>query len=513
MCQYAKDACREGPLRLPTGVEAIENVTTSSMAPYASHIESVLGLNCRRSEIILDRVLSWVGMLHDFEYIHMSISQTCDALRLVLIKELHNHGGVAPRTGSGRDGVDANEVLAICGPLVRASVCGTTFEYSHVAVHGFLSKHVSDYRPEVERFRLDDASISGARKELATLCLETLADPSLAWMPSRQIQDSDNLRRRDQDRPFYGFSAAHWFDLCDDLDEDRDDWGHALIADFVSPVLETGNAAFASWFIEHRRRRFASWPSFAAPEWGQHELLCTHLYEQLAAELSVSCITALHAAAGLALGETCAIICAKELGRTANDRSPTVGSPLYCALLGPASLAPGMDMPRWQRFMYFEKVQGFDPGATIQVAKDLLAVWNQPTLHAPDVELGRYSLLADLFATCSWMHNDELFISIVSMDHGPLLDYGFIESLRNRTFMIRPRSMPMRPVPGIVWGVVADFLASVYPFLTSWANKRLQSRSIGREEPQMLNDMKEIILRNAYQDNLPCVEELQRMRG
>lgn len=463
--------------------------------PYDKHLRRVVQSEDPRSVFILRRMLHWVHLQSEASYINMSLNQACEALHLLMSKQ-----HICPAKTAA---VSSAEVLDICAPLIRFGPDGQSFEYGHLSVEGYLVKHVSTGEPDMAQFARSDASVDELTRELAVLCLETLQDAATAWRPTNIADDMNRIRQRDETHPFYGFAAAHWHNVCDD-----EDWGDELVKEYLSPILETGSAPFAAWVVEHRRRRFTSPMSFCAPEWGTTTLPC-ELYDQFALELRSSIVTSMHAAAALGLANICSNISHREPTVTANQRSQLFGSPLYCALAAQAALGAGLNEPSWRRYASFDKRGAFFLGSTIQCMTNLYAIWNRSELHGPGLGGDTYSLAADLLAAASWMHDADFFIHIMRRSDGPPLDEGFVESVRRRGFMIRPHSLPARPVTGLIWGEVEEFLNEAYMYLVQTVREKLESgRNGGELDMELLTELHGALLNNILEDNLVCAREL-----
>lgn len=468
----------------------------SGMMPYEDNLQYVVSRQDQRSQFILERVMHWAQL---DRRVTMTLDHACDALNKLLPR--HDLATASQ--------VDADEVMNICGPLVRLGVDKRTFELAHESVARYVATGITPEKPELAPFRANSDKLEKVREELGRLCFETLRQPSLVWVPSTLSKDQERIKLRDKHCPLYGFAASHWHNIC------QSDWGDDIMDEFLSPVLETGTAAFASWVIEHRRRRFVkSGPPFAAPEWGHPSLPAT-LYNQFAAELAGSSITALHIGAAMSKPNLCNSIKKYDAESTANKASDLMGSALHCALMGRAALGVGLDEPAWRRYFHYDRgneyydvgTDQWSLGTTISCLSDrFMAMWNKSELHAPAEQRLNFSMASELLAACSWIQDGHLFINIMekSMGMGPPIDRGFVEAMRSRWFLMRPHSLLERPVPGIVFEGVRDFLNEVHYYLMRKVRGKLDAGDLQDEEKGLLEELQAALVNNMIEDSLEC---------
>lgn len=474
------------------------NNFNSGMVPYEANLQYIVNQQDKRTQFIVERMIHWAQI---DRRVNMTIDQACEALNKLLFR----HGLAA----SGSQ-VTADEVLGSCGPLIRLGVDKRTFELAHESVARYVATRIPPDKPELAPFRTDRDKLEQMREELARVCFETLREPSLVWMPSTLSQDQERIKRRDEQSPLYGLAASHWHNIC------HSDWGDDVTDEFMSPVFQTGTAAFANWVLEHRRRRFIhSLPPFAAPVWGEHPSIPATLYNQLAAELAGSSITALHIAAAFSKPNLCNSIRKQDAASSANTASELMGSALHCALVGRAALAFGLDEPPWRRYGHYDRGnEYYDVGTdrwslatTISCLSDrCMAIWHKSGLHAPAGQRDTFSIAADLLAACFWMQDGDLFISI--MENGkplaPVIDRGFVEAIRNRWFLMRPHSLQERPVPAIVFDDLREFMNDVHFYLMQRVRSELNTGDLPEDERVLLEELQAALVNNMMENTLEC---------
>ncbi|KAK5988849.1 Nephrocystin-3-like protein [Cladobotryum mycophilum] len=159
-----------------------------AMFPYGSHLERILKEGIPRNDFILSRVLRWTYASTEMSDAQLTMSEIRDALSLLLA---HNKVTVS----QSEPDVQENEILEICGPLIRKSTEKDGLEFGHYTVEGYLGRFVVENNPDLQKFQVTPNTCGEAVDDLVLLC--TLLE-ARKWAVKAEAMHRKVLRIRER---------------------------------------------------------------------------------------------------------------------------------------------------------------------------------------------------------------------------------------------------------------------------------------------------------------------------
>ncbi len=422
-----------------------------------------------RAAFISDKVIGWIQATTTQPEIRPTVPETCAALLQLLSGD--------PNFSQGQLDMKEDDVLKICSPLVRVSETGNKLDFSHQTTKVYFESGLVVDQPRFRNLQPTKERLKTSREELTRLSLKTHIDPDLALLPSTLAVDSEKIKQRAAKHPFYGYAAAHWNDISQGLT--------SKFTDAILSVFSSKDGKLASWVLEFGRRRH--------PEHLGLDFVSSQLYSQLSSELVNGEITPLHVAAALSLAELCSKMKDDHLNV---NKSSLLGTPLYCALVGSAALAPRLAEPPWRRFRHY------GPRSKDRLAETVRCLLNlgadcRKSVQVPD--LPQVSIATQALYTCAWLEDADLFIRIVS--GGAPLDGEFRNLVKSGAFRYELASLMDRPVRRQARGKFREFLTAIYSFLLG---KITAAITDDEDENDALNETREIIRSSISIEGLEC---------
>lgn len=241
--------------------------------------------------------MQWLQELGPAE---LTLGQLCGGLSIFLSKDATSLADVRV--------VWESQLLHLCAILVRRTLDGSTIEVSHRSFHEFRPAHTENVRYEV-----------------SNACLRLLNFHDFRHDPTEYRVEQYYAKKRDGRLPFYHYAALAWFE--------------------VLPAHDSVSSAARQDSMDQACKLFSSRPSGNLMSWllevGRQRLVAIY---GLSPALTFLCLTRicnksstspLHIAACFGLAHLCDALVRN--GADVNLKSD-IGTPLYCALAGPAIL-------------------------------------------------------------------------------------------------------------------------------------------------------------------------------
>lgn len=132
------DASSEPSLQYSYGPNPVD--VRPAIYPYATYIESVLAEDNPRTNFVLNRVVKYVLVASRWQHARLSITEMCETLTSLLNHEPSDEWYERNNLPAHRKHPVATEedLLRICGPLVRKTNDGKHLDIGHPAVKGFF---------------------------------------------------------------------------------------------------------------------------------------------------------------------------------------------------------------------------------------------------------------------------------------------------------------------------------------------------------------------------------------
>lgn len=105
--------------------------------------------------------------------------------------------------------VDESEILRQCSPMIKKSLDGTKFVFTHDSIERFLRK--IDPSSDLAAYRITNIRTN---RLLTTCALRFLTLGHFARLPSLSLSEADFIRTRNERYPFYRFAALTWHKIA-----------------------------------------------------------------------------------------------------------------------------------------------------------------------------------------------------------------------------------------------------------------------------------------------------------
>lgn len=244
-------------------------------------------------------VLTTLHWLQELDVDELSPQQLCDGIAICISTEAESLADIPA--------VSETQLLRICGGLVRRSADGRGIELA-------CSRNRE----------LWQATLRDARCEIGIACLRMLNFQEFNRAPGEYRLEEARAKRRDAAHPFYKYAAEAWIEVPPDAATDE-----ALGQEFIAEAcrLFTSRGNLISWLLEIARQSFAA----------LYPLSPAQTFICLTTTWAKDCFGPMHVAACFGLAHVCSTLAERCLGcvSAVSDRA---GSPMYCALAGPALL-------------------------------------------------------------------------------------------------------------------------------------------------------------------------------
>ena len=229
----------------------------------------------------------------------LSLGQLCEGLSIFLSKD---NGPVTQTRG-----VIESRLLRLYGTLVRRTMDGSTIELAHHGVREMLP-----------------ARSQNVRYEIGIACLRLLNFREFRRDPAEYRLEQHYAEQRNLRHPLYSYAVNAWLEV-DSADGSNADVEKEFLDQACRLFCSQHRGNMVSWLVELGRQKFETLYHLSP---AQTFICLTTTYKRYT-------ISPLHIAACFGISYLCNALIGKGVNASLES---TMGSPLYCALAGPALL-------------------------------------------------------------------------------------------------------------------------------------------------------------------------------
>ncbi|KXH36172.1 ankyrin-2 ankyrin [Colletotrichum simmondsii] len=209
-------------------VEFLEKLPCSLHDTYCLTLEEFQKRTPASRSLILKAI-----QLMDCSHHELSAQEFCQALSVSGISGLDPEILEYPE-------VDESEILRQCSPMIKKSLDGNKFVFTHDSIEEFLRN--IDPSSSLAAYRITNIETN---RLLTTCALRFLTLGHFARLPSLSLSEADFIRTRNERYPFYRFAALTWHKIATRHWEDQE-----LLVEAMALFDPKQTTNFKAWCLE-----------------------------------------------------------------------------------------------------------------------------------------------------------------------------------------------------------------------------------------------------------------------